>query len=321
MHDARIRQLNERPLGDGSYVLYWMQASQRAEFNPALEYAIRRADEINLGLVGRVRPDDRLPGCQRAALRVHAGRVSRGQAPPRRAGYQVRHARRTSRRSRWPSASPATAPWWCAIAAIRAISGNGARTLPTKHGAAGPGRGRCRRARRDGFEQGRVRRTHATDQDPSVLVGFPARDRSGRPGEVDAPPCLSRRARPERSGGGAEEAGTSTGMSRRSPCFSGGGTYEARRRLEHFLRYKLEGYDGDRSEPARSAGLGAQPYLDFGEISPCRGCAEGQGREVHRRNRPGELPRGADRAARACLQLRAVHRQLRRLCLPARVGA
>jgi deoxyribodipyrimidine photo-lyase len=51
MHDARIQLLNDRPPGDGRYVLYWMQASQRAGFNPALEYAIRRADAINLGVV------------------------------------------------------------------------------------------------------------------------------------------------------------------------------------------------------------------------------------------------------------------------------
>jgi deoxyribodipyrimidine photo-lyase len=51
MHDARIQLLNDRPPDDGRYVLYWMQASQRAELNPAVEYAIRRADAMNLGVV------------------------------------------------------------------------------------------------------------------------------------------------------------------------------------------------------------------------------------------------------------------------------
>ena len=43
---ARIRNLNDRDERDGAYVLYWMQASQRADCNHALEYAIDRANEL-----------------------------------------------------------------------------------------------------------------------------------------------------------------------------------------------------------------------------------------------------------------------------------
>ena len=40
IQQTRIRKLNERPRNDaGAYVLYWMQASQRARFNPALDKA------------------------------------------------------------------------------------------------------------------------------------------------------------------------------------------------------------------------------------------------------------------------------------------
>jgi deoxyribodipyrimidine photo-lyase len=42
----RIRMLNAREARDGRYVLYWMQASCRAEYNHALEYAIRRANGL-----------------------------------------------------------------------------------------------------------------------------------------------------------------------------------------------------------------------------------------------------------------------------------
>lgn len=42
----RIELLNDTPVNArGRYVLYWMQQSQRARFNPALEYAISRANE------------------------------------------------------------------------------------------------------------------------------------------------------------------------------------------------------------------------------------------------------------------------------------
>ena len=51
VHPERIRKLNDRPLPKGRFVLYWMQASQRAEHNHALEYAIRQANEQKLPLV------------------------------------------------------------------------------------------------------------------------------------------------------------------------------------------------------------------------------------------------------------------------------
>jgi deoxyribodipyrimidine photo-lyase len=48
IHPARIHQLNDKPARNGGFVLYWMQQSQRAEWNHALEYAITRANELNL---------------------------------------------------------------------------------------------------------------------------------------------------------------------------------------------------------------------------------------------------------------------------------
>ena len=41
----RIKQLNTKDLKRGRYVLYWMQAAQRAEYNHALEHAIEKANE------------------------------------------------------------------------------------------------------------------------------------------------------------------------------------------------------------------------------------------------------------------------------------
>jgi deoxyribodipyrimidine photo-lyase len=43
---SRIRWLNDRVLNKGSYVLYWMQQSQRAEYNHALEYAVQQANAL-----------------------------------------------------------------------------------------------------------------------------------------------------------------------------------------------------------------------------------------------------------------------------------
>ena len=51
IHSERIHPLNAMSLQHGQYVLYWMQASQRAEFNHALEFAIREANRLKLPLV------------------------------------------------------------------------------------------------------------------------------------------------------------------------------------------------------------------------------------------------------------------------------
>ena len=47
----RVRVLNGKEIKKGRYVLYWMQASQRAEYNHALEYAILKANELNQQIV------------------------------------------------------------------------------------------------------------------------------------------------------------------------------------------------------------------------------------------------------------------------------
>jgi deoxyribodipyrimidine photo-lyase len=48
IHPSRIRKLNDEAVRRGGYVLYWMQASVRVVDNPALLYAIQRADELGV---------------------------------------------------------------------------------------------------------------------------------------------------------------------------------------------------------------------------------------------------------------------------------
>ena len=47
----RVRFLNDRKTAKGQYVVYWMQASQRAEYNHALEYAIEQANDLRQPLL------------------------------------------------------------------------------------------------------------------------------------------------------------------------------------------------------------------------------------------------------------------------------
>jgi deoxyribodipyrimidine photo-lyase len=51
IQDTRIQTLNDRPVVHGRYVLYWMQQSQRAAMNHALEYAVQEANGLGQGVV------------------------------------------------------------------------------------------------------------------------------------------------------------------------------------------------------------------------------------------------------------------------------
>ena len=48
IHPERVRKLNERSIQKGRFILYWMQASQRVEYNHALEYAMGQEKYILL---------------------------------------------------------------------------------------------------------------------------------------------------------------------------------------------------------------------------------------------------------------------------------
>ncbi len=50
-HDSRVHILNDLDLRQGDFVLYWMQQSQRAEYNHALEYAVQQANKIGQGVL------------------------------------------------------------------------------------------------------------------------------------------------------------------------------------------------------------------------------------------------------------------------------
>ena len=57
----RVKALNQKETRKGTYVLYWMQASQRSEYNHALEYAISKANDLHQPVVVFFGITDRFP--------------------------------------------------------------------------------------------------------------------------------------------------------------------------------------------------------------------------------------------------------------------
>ncbi|NPE09369.1 MAG: deoxyribodipyrimidine photolyase, partial [Asgard group archaeon] len=52
IHVERIQKLNNLPLNNnGNFIVYWMQSSNRTEFNHALEYAIEKSNEIRKPII------------------------------------------------------------------------------------------------------------------------------------------------------------------------------------------------------------------------------------------------------------------------------
>jgi len=51
INEDRVKRLNDQNIRTGNFVLYWMQATQRAEYNHTLEYSILKANKLNLPLL------------------------------------------------------------------------------------------------------------------------------------------------------------------------------------------------------------------------------------------------------------------------------
>ncbi len=51
IHDERIKMLNQKESQDKPFVIYWMQSAQRTEYNHALEYAIQQANHLHKPLI------------------------------------------------------------------------------------------------------------------------------------------------------------------------------------------------------------------------------------------------------------------------------
>ncbi len=60
--NTRIKKLDKKEIIEGrDYVIYWMQQSQRAEYNHALEFAIEKANELELPLIVYFGITDKFP--------------------------------------------------------------------------------------------------------------------------------------------------------------------------------------------------------------------------------------------------------------------
>ncbi len=266
MHDGRIRHLNDdAPDPGGRYVLYWMQQSQRADFNHALEYAARCANERDQGLVVGFGLTDAYPG----ANERHYAFMLEGLAEVK-ASLHERGIKLVVRRG-----EPDEVALHLAARASLVVCDRGY----LRHQR----RWRDRVAREAGRSVVQVEGDVVVPVElASDKVEFAAR--TIRPKLQRAWPDLLGGLRPTRLRTSSlplrvrgdldpaqpEQVLRALDIDRSVGRVSRfrGGTSEARRHLRRFLRADLQGYGNARNDPAEPQCSFLSPYLHFGQLSP-----------------------------------------------------
>ena len=267
-------QSTARPSGNrAAFVLYWMQAAQRAAENPALSWAAARADELGLPLVAAFIISD-YPGATRAHYRwmlsglAETARTLRdaGVGFVLRTGQPVSIISELARDAAMIVTDFSPVRWSLAArSSLARESGipvhmvDGESVIPSR--AASPKREWAARTFRLKVE-GAIQ--HYADAAP-LPVPVPRRSASGlTPDSIPFPDIPDAAMNPSRPKSGVQFNELYSGQRIDLPS----GTNAALARLERFVKTGLDSYDRDRNEPLLDGTSALSPYLHFGQISP-----------------------------------------------------
>jgi deoxyribodipyrimidine photo-lyase len=260
----RIQELNDNPERKGRYVLYWIQASQREEFNHALEFAAARANEARLPLVAVFGITSRFPDAGRShyAFMLEGLAELEGALEQRGIPLVVR------------AEPPDKACLSLAREAACVVTDRGYLTIQRRWRAEVANKARCTVYQ---VESDVIVPVETASQKEEFTAGT-FRPRILRHLEAFLVPL--RRTGLKKDGLGLRFAGLDLsdreGIMKklripRTPAAASsfrGGTKEAKRRLRDFIAKRLEGYDALRNDPSLNHTSRLSPYLHFGQISP-----------------------------------------------------
>ena len=263
---ARVQTLNDAPPDPaGEYVLYWMQAAQRARCNPALEHAAREADRLGLPLLACFGLTDGYPEANerhyafmleglRDATRDLADRgvklvVKRGGPPDVAIHYAKRSAVVVTDRGYMRLQKQ----WRAAVAegAGRAVvQVEGEVVVPVEVAA-------------DKHQVGaRTLRPRVRKHWPEYLVPLEERGPKGSSLDLDASGDL------DVTDPVAALAALDVDRSVKPSLRFAGGSRAAGERLDRFVAEHLPGYADERNEPSSGWHSYLSAYLHFGQVSP-----------------------------------------------------
>jgi len=262
----RINDLNNQPPCSGRYVLYWMQAAQRADWNHALEWAILQANKRKLPVLVLFCLVDDFPEANLRHYRfmLEGLRETREALARRGMGWVLHRGSPLEGVLRW---------------------GREAAQVVTDTG-------HLRIQRKWRTEIGRKLPCSFTEVETNLVVPVEiASDKANFSAGTLRPrihrqlarfmvPLRHTRLRQRSLDLGTSDLDLSDidhalsrlQLDRSVPALSGlkGGTRQAQRRLREFLQHRLDGFADQRNDPAADRTSGLSPYLHFGQISPLR---------------------------------------------------
>lgn len=266
VEQTRIQTLNDaEPDPDGRYVLYWMQASQRAEHNPALAHAIERADELDRPvLVVFGLDEDHLEANERSFAFLLEGLAETAEA------LAERGIKLVLRRGEPGGVALELAEQAACVVCDRGYLRHAVRARKRVARVAGC---RVEQVEGDVVVPIEVASDHAEYAARTIRPKIEAhRDTYLRaltertPGKQSLPLHVTSELDPRRP----EAVLAALDVDRSVGRVGGlvGGTSQARRALTRFLRSGLPGYASRRNDPADPSTSRLSPYLHFGQISP-----------------------------------------------------
>lgn len=271
MNPDRLSWLRKEPVNDkGRYVLYWMQADQRVDDNPALAWALQKANEKSLPLVVLATVWEKYPEANARhfaffldGLQDNAEQLARRgirflvlKAPPTEAVAAASQAARLvvcdrgylPHQRAWRRQVAENAP--CPVAEVE-----GGVVVPVE--AAYPKEAWSAAVLRPRIH--RLLEFFLSDVDPVPDAKLPEYD-GDFPQPLSSFPALN----PKLGRGLLKELELDLSV---EPVEMVGGTQAALERFNHWLDAELAGYDTARNDPNTDAQSGMSPYLHFGHIS------------------------------------------------------
>ena len=260
----RILVLNDEATQDRSFVLYWMQAAQRAEYNHALEYAIGEGNQRNKPIVAAFSITDNFPEANERHFAFMLEGLKETKAALAKRGIQLVILHGTPEQT------------------INALSKN-ADMLVTDEGYL-----RIQQQWRHDIAEAVVCAMIEVTTSLIVPIEEVTEKENYSAGtlrpritkQLDKYLIPSKHTKPKHSSlnlafkqfeiNDVNEALKKLSIDRsvKQSLFYKGGTGEAKKRLRQFIQTKLDDYDDKRNDPMEDCQSNLSPYLHFGQISP-----------------------------------------------------
>ena len=268
IHESRMRPLNKNGPVEGDYTLYWMQASQRAEYNHALEFAIKQANARKQPLVAYFGLTDAFPEANQRHYRFMLEGLKCAQEDLRARGVGMLVER----------VSPEIGVIEVAKHASMVVCDCGYLRIQRQWRRHVSENIECPLLEVEGDVVVPVETASMKEEYSAATLRRKLRGRLHEylvPVAEETPRLDSSRLKFDGydiSDAGQAASDLNTDQTVRPVAGFRGGTREAKKRLAEFIEKKLARFEESRNDPNEDCLSNLSPYLHFGQISPSYVC-------------------------------------------------